>query len=327
MSLSLSRARSVDCPAARRDERAPRIAILCPAPNAAMAYRWGDFHFAESLVAAFEKLGARAEICLADSWDALAVRPLGDAPDVTLLLRGVLAAPRMGCAVRLMWMLSHPDRVSSEEMAGYDHVFIASTSHAEKLRPQLQDRVSPLLQCSDPQRFGVVPSQSAVKIPAHSLLFVGNSRRSERWVVLAAVDKGHTPAIYGAEWENTPLEAYVWGETIPNRELGHWYAKAQIVLNDHWPDMARNGFISNRLFDVAMAGAFPISDRIQGAEVFCGNLVQVGTPDELDQAIRHYRADPAARQALAAGLQRSVVSQHTFDNRAAEILQLLRTLL
>ncbi|MFC5739553.1 glycosyltransferase [Sinirhodobacter huangdaonensis] len=316
--------------------RGPHIALLCPAPDQARAYRWGDFHFAESLAAALEAQGAQAEICLTDAWGALADRPAAQAPEATLLLRGVRSAPRFGSALRLMWMISHPGRVSPEEMAGYDHVFVASESYTRTLRPILHDRVSALLQCSDPSRFApdtrapgtdADADADADAIPAHPLLFVGNSRRAERWIVAEAVANGHVPALYGAEWEDTPFAALVQGESLPNRDLGTWYRRAAIVLNDHWPDMAQHGFLSNRLFDVAMAGGFLISDRVEGAEIFGDPLVQVDSGAALDAAIRHYLAHPEERRSRAAALHETVRHQHSFARRATEILARVRMLL
>lgn len=303
------------------------IVLLCPAPDQARAYRWGDFHFAESLAAALTAQGARAEICLTDAWSALAERPAGLAPDATLLLRGVRPAPRFGRALRLMWMISHPGRIAPEELAGYDHVFVASDSYTRKLRPILGSRVSALLQCSDPTRFAAeAAAPLSAPVPAHPLLFVGNSRRAERWIVTETVARGHTPALYGAEWDSTPFAGLVHGETIPNRDLGSWYRRAGIVLNDHWPDMARHGFLSNRLFDVAMAGGFLISDRIEGAEIFGGHLVQVDSGPALDSAIRHFLTHPEDRRRRAAALHETVRDQHDFARRAAEILARVRRL-
>lgn len=303
------------------------IVLLCPAPDQARAYRWGDFHFAESLAAALTAQGARAEICLTDAWGALADRPAALAPDATLLLRGVRAAPRFGPALRLMWMISHPGRIAPEELAGYDHVFVASDSYTRKLRPILGPRVSALLQCSDPTRFAAeTAAPPSAPVPAHPLLFVGNSRRAERWIVTETVAQGHTPALYGAEWESTPFAGLVRGETIPNRDLGAWYRRAGIVLNDHWPDMAQHGFLSNRLFDVAMAGGFVISDRIEGAEIFGDPLVQVDSGPALNAAIRHFLAHPEDRRRRAAALHETVRDRHDFARRAAEILTQVRRL-
>lgn len=317
---------------ARHDRRAclrngligPRILLRCPAPDAARAHLWGDYHFAKSLAEALGAAGCQVQIALADDWDAPTSADLPP-PDATLLLRGVRRCrPRPG-PVNLMWMISHPDRVTLEEMQRYDHVFVASLPHAARLRPALGSRVSALLQCSDPARFArETPVPGA--IPAHPLLFVGNSRGAERWIVSAALAGGHRLAVYGAQWQDTPVEAAVMAENIANDRLAAYYRRAGIVLNDHWPDMAAQGFVSNRLFDLAMAEAFPISDSFEGAGMFFGNLVQVRDGEELDRAIRHFAARPDERARRAAALHRLVRHRHTFAARATRILDQLRRL-
>lgn len=303
---------------------APRITLRCPAPDLARAPRWGDYHFAESLAAALRAQGAEASICLSDDW----ATPQDPAPDATLLLRGVRRCRPKPGPVNLMWMLSHPDKVEPDELLRYDHVFVASLIHAETLEPLLGSRVSALLQCSDPARFApeaADPAQEAA-VPAHPLLFVGNSRRAERWVVSAALSQGHDLAVYGAEWQGTAAEPHVLAENIANTELGAYYRRAGIVLNDHWPDMAQKGFVSNRLFDVAMAGGFVISDSFEGAGMFMGQLVQVADAAALDAALRHFAQAPQDRAARAAALHRLVRREHSFAQRAGVILSRLRAL-
>lgn len=311
----------------RQGEIAPRLTIRCPAPDPARAHRWGDYHFAGSLAVALRAEGVTVRVALAEDWEM----PEDPAPDATLLLRGVRRCrPRPG-PVNLMWMLSHPDRVEAPELLRYDHVFVASLPHAAALKPLMGARVSALLQCSDPDRFAPdtqtgTARQAEASLPAHPLLFVGNSRRADRWIVSAALATGHPPAIYGAEWEDTPAEPFVQAQSLPNASLGAYYRRARIVLNDHWPDMAARGFVSNRLFDIAMAGGFPLSDGFEGAGMFFGQLPQVRDAAELDRAIRHFTARPAERAARAAALHALVRHRHTFAARARRITARLREL-
>ena len=290
----------------------------------ARAHRWGDFHFAESLAAALRRAGALPRIVLAEDW----LEAEDPAPDATLLLRGVRRRRPKPGPVNLMWMLSHPDRIELDELARYDHVFVASLPHARLLQRDLGDRVSALLQCSDPDRFAPEAADPAAEaaLPAHELLFVGNSRQAERWIVTAALAAGHPLSIYGAEWEDSPAAPHVIAENLPNRQLGSYYRRAGIVLNDHWPDMAARGFVSNRLFDIAMARGFPISDSFEGAGMFFGLLPQVGDAAELDRAIRYFAARPERRARRAAALHALVRHHHTFDARAATLLARLRRL-
>lgn len=53
-------------------------------------------------------------------------------------------------------------------------------------------------------------------------------------------------------------------ESVRNEDLPVVYRGFGAVLNQHWPDMARLGFVSNRLYDVAAAGGYFITDACNG---------------------------------------------------------------
>ena len=51
-------------------------------------------------------------------------------------------------------------------------------------------------------------------------------------------------AVFGRHWTPDLLDPrFLRGEHVPNAELAAYYSAASIVLNDHWPDMAANGFL------------------------------------------------------------------------------------
>lgn len=84
---------------------------------------------------------------------------------------------------------------------------------------------------------------------------MGNSRRHRRWVPQACIDRGLPLSIYGAEWEGLVPRSYVRATHVPNDRVAAYYRAAKIVLNDHWPNMASEGYVSNRIMDVGLAGA------------------------------------------------------------------------
>ncbi len=138
--------------------------------------------------------------------------------------------------------------------------------------------------------------------PHHRALFVANSRNADRIVVRELADAGVDLALYGAHWERTPLPDGVWrADHVPNDQLPAYYAAADIVLNDTWPDMAAHGFISNRLYDAAAAGAFVLSDAVDGIEAeFDGGVVTFTDGADLRAKVRAYLDDPARRASHAA---------------------------
>ena len=213
-------------------------------------------------------------------------------------------------------MISHPERVTDDELEQYDHVFVASNAYAETLGARLAKPVTALLQCSDPEIFHLPRLRPADDV---DILFVGNSRGHARKIVIDALSERLPIVVYGRHWEGRIDPSVIRGHHIKNSELHAYYGSAKIVLNDHWPDMGANGFISNRIFDVGLSGGFVISDAFAGAELLKDCIVTYETPSELRELCERWLADEKGRRAVAMRLRDRVLSQHTFDHRAVVI--------
>lgn len=297
--------------------------------NAALAgpvgETWGDTHFARALADALRELGHEVVIDAREAWD----RPTSAHDDVALLLRGRAPwAPAADGAVALAWIISHPDQVTAEEARRYDRVFAASVPWSRRTAAAWGVEVEPLLQATDPRRFH---PDRAEPDSGHRVLFVGNSRGEHRAIVRDAVEAGVPLSIYGAGWERFLPPGLVAAERIDNDDLGAAYRSCGIVLNDHWDDMRREGFLSNRLFDAAACAARVVTDAVAGladdyAGLF-GESVQVyRTPADLARLGRLLQ-DPgeadavfggdAARREVAARIAR----EHSFSTRAARLVE------
>ncbi|MBS7697982.1 MULTISPECIES: glycosyltransferase [unclassified Chelatococcus] len=295
-----------------------RIAIKIAVPDPAQRERWGDWHFARGLGKALERCGCLVRIdCLPD-WST----GVGAGDDVNIVLRGLSRFQPESGVLNLMWLISHPDRADDDELAAYDHVFVASASYAEKLASRHGSRVSTLLQCTDPEVFR--PALAPVTdLP--ETLFVGNSRGVERPMLRHALAAGIDCAIIGDGWEGLLPAERVLTPHVPNCELFRYYGAGSILIADHWPDMAREGFIANRLFDAAACGATVVSDAVAGLETVFGDAVPVCSgPDELAATIAALRADPPARQARAMQLRETIRNEHSFDSRARRIMEAIQ---
>jgi spore maturation protein CgeB len=183
--------------------------------------------------------------------------------------------------------------------------------------------VGVLPQAADPGRFA--PGATG---PHHELLFVANSRRVGRHLVRDLLPTEHELAVYGQRWDRHGLDPrYHAGAHVPYEDLPGYYASADIVLNDHWTDMRREGMLSNRLFDASAAGAFVISDEIEGLEeTFDGGVVAYRDPADLRRLIDRFLDDPEARAEHAARARARVLAAHTFDHRASTLLAAIEPL-
>ena len=301
-----------------------RIAIKNPAPAGPLGETWGDTHFARSLVAAFGDLGHDAVIDHHPAWH----RPTADLDDVALVLRGPHAYRPLPGQTTLAWVISHPDTFTREELAVYDRVCAASVTWAAQRSAEWGMDVEPLLQATDPALFG--PDLAAPDSGA-PVLFVGNSRQVRRPVVLAAVEAGLPVRIYGRGWGRyLPVDsaAEVVADRLDNAAVGAAYRSAGVVLNDHFEDMRRDGFVSNRLFDAAACAARVVTDDVAGLGDLLSPVVQVArTPADVVRLATlpdpdAVFGDDTVRRAVAESVRR----EHSFRARAVRLLAIVEEL-
>lgn len=296
------------------------IAIKIGCPHKEMKDRWGDYHFAVALAAAFHRRGVKARIDFLPFWQTGA-----EDGDINLVLRGLSRFEPTAGSINVMWMISHPDKVPGEELDRYDHVFVASTHWAAELAKGGGVPVEPLLQCTDPGRFNVAAYDKGVHSKA---LFVANSRKVLRPIVREAEAQGVELDIYGEMWEGLAPQEWIKGENIPNVDLPKYYAGADVVLNDHWPSMRECGFVSNRVFDVLACGGKLVTDSV------------VGMPPEIEKACQFFDRKKSLASLVAASPPRTgrigkkaraaaemVHRHHSFDARVEVILSRLSQLL
>jgi hypothetical protein len=292
----------------------PRLAIQIGPATWDDAGHWGDLSFARSLERAFRRLGWATSVLVDDEAEG----PVARRADVALHVVGVRRPPLHPGQLHLLWVISHPDAVRPHRCDLYDAVFVASDAFAEQLRARVTPPVTALHQATDPRRF--FPEAGG---PVHDLLLVGNARRGGRPVLDALGGSPLDLAVYGSGWRPESLDPrHLRGTWIRNEDLHRYYAAAAIVLNDHWTDMRDEGFISNRIYDALASGAFVLTDEVAGLDAeFETGLMTWSDPESLRAAIDRYLPDPAVRRSIAERGRRAVLERHTFDHRAAAILE------
>lgn len=247
-----------------------RIRLRLPCPRSRGLVAWGDYHFGMSLADALKRRGHRVSItyALRPKWrssrfmrffhrvaevcSTALVRP-----QIDIVLRGKARLQASRRRISIMWLISNSASLSDGEIRSFDHVFVTSTQHEKKLRACGHSNVSLLLQCTDSERFHPRPPIPALETYC---LFVGNKRGFERMSVVHALRAKLDLKVWGRKWQGL-IPPEIWaGKGIENVELAKHYASAKLVLNDHAPDMAQDGFTSNRVFDVLACAAPLLTD-------------------------------------------------------------------
>jgi GT2 family glycosyltransferase len=298
----------------------PSIAIKIACPSEAVREEWGDYHFANSLAQAFARLGSEARIDYLLSGE----RAQPDC-DIDLVLRGLERFKPAPSRPAILWVISHPNLVTHDELRDYAEVFVASDRLASRWSAEIGRPIHPLLQCTDRTLFYPDP----VNPPRDgAILFVGNSRNVFRPAVHAAIAAGLDPVIYGTRWESLIDPRHIKGTVIPNAAVADLYRSAGVVLNDHWPDMVETGILSNRVFDALACGAPVVSDRMPDVpDDFADFVDQFGPDRPIQQAIAGALHESPGRQAARRGFAEIIRRDHSFDRRAEIILASTRAIL
>ncbi|MFJ4222075.1 glycosyltransferase [Curtobacterium luteum] len=308
-------------PAARSRTTGDRLtwSVKIAAPAGAEGDGWGDVHFAGELAAALERLGQRVRV---DRRDAH-VRDDDGADDVTLVVRGLDRVPPNPASVNLLWVISHPDDVADTELRSFDRAFAAGPAWAAAASARSGVTVTPLLQATDPSVFhpGI---RSATDPDAGHVVFVGSTRGTDRPVVTDAVSLGADLRVHGPGWADVVPSDLLGEPGLSRAEVARAYASARVVLNDHWPDMAAGGFVSNRVFDVLAAGGVVVTDPVEGlADVLAvPTLAVAGSRDELERLLAPEHPWPSASE--RAEVASRIAAEHSFDARARVLLDAAR---
>ncbi len=292
-----------------------RWGIHIASPGGAHGDRWGDTHFAEALRDALERAGQAAVVHRRQARET----PAAAYDDVSLVIRGLDRVRPVPGKVNVLWVISHPDDVSVDEVREFDLVFAASYAWSRKMTDRSGRQVRPLLQATAPERF----TSDVEPVPHGVPVFVGGAHAGRtRWMVNAAVEAGVPLAVYGSGWDGLLPDGVLRGQYVGNHELAAHYRGATRVLADHWELMAREGFLQNRLFDAVATGSRVVSDSVDGVEeVFQGAVQTCQDGAELAalcgaEGDERFPSDEEMQKIAA-----HVRTHHSFDARAQELVE------
>ena len=290
-------------------------ALKTSVPAGPSGQGWGDLYFANEIAASLTKLGHTARVDFRND----VIHPDSANDDVVLVLRGVERIRPQAGAINLLWIISHPSRISKHEVNSFDSVFAASNSWSEQTSKRFGLEVRSLLQATNPDKFN---STVADPDTGEEILFLGNTRNEFRQIIRDCIESGISPAIYGKDWDQFVSKELIKGSFVPNEDVAEMYRSAGVVLNDHWADMAKHGFLSNRLFDAVASGARVVSDDAVGVrEIFGDSVAVYRTPSELAELCSKANRNMWGSQDEIAKRANKIGIEHSFDQRAKALVQ------
>jgi hypothetical protein len=167
----------------------------------------------------------------------------------------------------------------------------------------------------DPENFTAPPGRP---------VFVGNSRGILRDAVRWSMERNLEIDVYGTGWEPFIPSSMLRGQLVPNAVLSDVYASSRLVLCDHWEDMKRLGYISNRVFDVLAVGGELAVDNVVGlSELVPYGYYVCENADDLERLVRDHRPMSIEKKRKLANW---VAENHSFAARARTVLARIRQL-
>ena len=292
-----------------------KVDVLIAAPSDPLGrIGWGDFHFAQALQRALGEQKVLSRLLFRDQLDGFGIGPNHD----LLVIRGKFR-PNSGWLrnspyrQRILWVISWPLDISSEELEDYDLILVASSQDRPRIAALSQRPTYTLHQATEFRCFSTAPKHDG------NLLFIGNTRGLQRPIVQNFAE-AHCPlALIGNGWQEWGLHPEK--VSIANGLLPMRYSQALAVLNDHHGAMRDYGYMNNRIYDVLACAVPVITDQAPNCppDLLPGVILhQPGQDDpahSLEKA-RRLRHQPEILMEVA----RRVRQSHSFAARAKTLL-------
>ncbi|MGM0611174.1 MAG: glycosyltransferase family protein [Thermodesulfobacteriota bacterium] len=198
----------------------------------------------------------------------------------------------------------------------------------QKIDPRLEHEAQDLLAC------GTRPDFSWWQKKMHLPLWPGNRIRtagfgaekfSKIWrrEILQAVSEKYNLTIVGdQDWSHLVPRADLRPPVDYYSKLPQIYARSRYSLNITGMLLPRG--LTQRHFDVWMAGGFLLTDYTRGLDIFPRKLVRehsFSSAENLLRTVRRLENDPALKADLMRGYQQEIITFHTYRHRVRSILE------
>ena len=195
----------------------------------------------------------------------------------------------------IVWLYSHPDKVTASEFSKYNEVFVLSEYFIKEMAKIYLGKlnVKPLYSCSN----FMIPDNIEYG-ESDDLVIVANARGAgapygREVVKYLTIIKPYLPfkvKIWGHKWDLDKYDAYPreWfvEKYYDYYSLPRLYRSAKAVLIDGHDDMQRLGFVPMKLFDVYASGGLPIIESNSGiSEIFDDFTLQYSNEKQLKDII------------------------------------------
>ncbi len=216
-----------------------------------------------------------------------------------------------------------------EAIEPYHYFFVKDSYVHDILRRAGLKNVFYLPQCTDPDVHRPIELNDADKIMfSNKLSLIGSMYPYREKFIEQLID--FKPAIWGRGWSNSKNQEIVKlykGKDIRGTQKVKAICGSLISLNPHHPINDING-VNRRTYDIAACKGFQLADVKQDMNNILkinDEIVCYKTIEQLRKLIKYYIDHPDERKQIAESAFNRVTKEHTYFNRAQEILALLKS--
>jgi len=220
--------------------------------------------------------------------------------------------------IKIAWPRNWFDRwIINPGFKNYDIILVPSITSKEYIVNKTDKKPILFPIATNPDRFnGSVPQKKEFLC---DYCFTGSYWNSPRDIIgMLEPDKlPYTFKLYGKNWDEIPkFKEYLQG-FVNYTKLPQIYASTKIVVDDSNMATKNFGAVNSRVFDALACGTLVITNGVKGAdETFNGKLPVFTSKKELNDLITYYLSNDHERKVLTAELQKFVLENHTYINRA-----------
>ena len=247
---------------------------------------------------------------------------IDDDVDILISLLDIFDPRRIKCSnkslIKIAWPRNWFDRwVSHPGFKSYDMIFAPSKIALEYIIKKTNKKPFLLPIATNPTRFNGSIHQKNEYLSDYC--FTGSYWDYPREIVemLEPEKLPYEFKLYGKNWDKIGKFKTYYQGFINYSKLPEVYASTKIVIDDANNATKKYGAVNSRVFDALACGALVITNGENGAkETFNGKLPVFKSKEELNHLIEYYLSNDNERLAKIEELQKCVLENHTYINRA-----------
>jgi len=255
---------------------------------------------------------------------------VGEDVDILISMLDAYNPQKIKCSnkslIKIAWLRNWFNRwISSPGFTDYDILFASSRTACNHIKERSGREVLLLPIATNSDRYNANISQNKKYLSDYC--FTGSYWNDHREII-DMLDPKSMPyefKLYGKNWDKIDkFENYDQG-FINYFNLPEVYASTKIVIDDANRVTKKYGAVNSRVYDALASGALVVTNCEIGAKrTFKGKLPVFKSKEELNSLIDYYLTNDDARVAKVEELQKFVLENHTYENRAETLKEVLK---